>query len=105
MNSTGRLSFFKNELRKWKGLPPLRFTGAGVVVNEGTPGRPPGLQPEGSPDRAPGDAADTRQTAVPEDGHDILDIAYNPITETNINQSEPYSLPEVDETARFACHD
>ena len=100
-----KTQLFKNELRKWKGLPPLNFTGSGVIVNEGKPGRPPGLQPEGSPDQAPGDAADTRLTAIPDDGHDVLDIVYNPLTEINTDQSVPYDLPEVNETAQFACYD
>ena len=100
-----KTQLFKNELRKWKGLPPLNFTGSGVIVNEGKPGRPPGLQPEGTPDQAPGDAADTRLTAIPDDGHDALDIAYNPLTEINLDQSVPYDLPEVNETAQFACYD
>ena len=74
-------------------------------MNEGKPGRPPGLQPEGCPEPTPGDAADTKQTRVPDDGHDEFDVTYNPIAQTNINQSEAYDLPKVGETASFACHD
>ena len=74
-------------------------------MNEGKPGRPPGLQPEGCPEPTPGDAADTKQTRVPDDGHYEFDVTYNPITQTNMNQSEVYDLPKVDESAPFACHD
>ena len=100
-----KTQLFKNELRKWKGLPPLNFAGSGVIVNEGKPGRPPGLQPEGFPDQVPGDAADTKFAAVPDVGNDVLDIIYNPLTDISSRPSELYNLPEVDKTGKFACYD
>ena len=86
---------FKNELRKWKRLPPLYFIGTAVIINEGKPGRPPGLQPRGCPEPTPGDAADTKQNRLLDDGHDEFDVVYSPSTQTNLRQSEVYDLLKV----------
>ena len=74
-------------------------------MNEGKPGRPPGLQPEGSPDQVPGNAADTKFAAVPDVGKDELDIAYNPLTDIASKPHVRYNLPEVEKSGKFACHD
>ena len=92
-------------MHKWRGLSPLNYTGAGVITNEGKPGRPPGLQLDGCSEPIPGDAADTKQTRAPDDGHDEFDVVYNPITETNPRQSDVYNLLKVDEAASVACVD
>ena len=95
---------FNNEMRKWRGMSPRDYSGFGVIKNEGKPGRPLGLQPDGAPDDNPGDAADARFNLVSNDNSE-LEMYYTPITETNPWQNEVYDLPDVRESARFACYD